>query len=86
MVTNRMVAHGSAGCAVIKSHSPSTATTDPEIVSYDPGRDDPGDALLKLDLEDSLRRFAQDRARLVGRLRTLAPADWERTARHDGSV
>src|SRR5204863_2823824 len=56
---------------------------DPEILSYDPGRDDPEDALLKLDLEDSLRRFAQDRARLVGRLRTLAPADWERTARHD---
>lgn len=59
------------------------AETDPEIRSYDPGRDDPDDALLKLDLEDSLRRFAADRARLVGRLRQLAPADWHRTARHD---
>jgi hypothetical protein len=59
------------------------AETDPAIVSYDPGRDDPEDALLKLDLEDSLRRFAEDRARLVRRLEALAPADWHRTARHD---
>lgn len=59
------------------------AETDPEITSYDPGRDDPDDALLKLDLDDSLRRFAADRARLVSRLRQLAPADWHRSARHD---
>src|SRR6266404_4949419 len=39
--------------------------TDPEITSYDPGRDDSEDALLKLDLDDALRRFADDRARLV---------------------
>jgi len=59
------------------------AENDPPIVSYDPGRDDPEDALLKMDLEDSLRRFAADRARLVARLRTLTPAQWHRTARHD---
>jgi hypothetical protein len=57
--------------------------TNPEITSYDPGRDDPEDALLKLDLDDALRRFADDRARLVARLRTLSPEDWRRTARHD---
>lgn len=56
---------------------------DPEIRSYDPGRDDPDDALLKLDLDDALHRFADDRATLVGRLRTLSPAQWMRTARHD---
>ena len=56
---------------------------DPMIRSYDPGRDDPDDALLQLDLDDALRRFATDRARLVGRLRRLAPDDWRRTARHD---
>ena len=56
---------------------------DPEITSYDPGRDEPEDALLKLDLEDALRRFADDRARLVDRLRTLTPAQWMRTARHE---
>ena len=59
------------------------AEDDPEIRSYDPGRDNPEDALLKLDLEDSLRRFADDRARLVARLRMLTPAQWQRTARHD---
>src|SRR5918994_5336477 len=59
------------------------AEDDPEIRSYDPGRDDPDDALLKLDLEDSLRRFAADRARLVARLREISPAQWHRTARHD---
>jgi DinB family protein len=59
------------------------AEHDPAIVSYDPGRDDPDDALLKLDLDDSLRRFVDDRAQLVGRLRTLRPADWARTARHE---
>ena len=58
------------------------AEDDPEIRSYDPGRDDPEDALLKLDLEASLRRFADDRARLVARLRPLTTAQWQRTARH----
>ena len=59
------------------------AENDPEIRSYDPGRDDPDDALLKLDLEDAMRRFAHDRGRIVTRLRTLRPDDWMRTARHD---
>ena len=57
--------------------------TNPVISSYDPGRDDPDDALLKLDLDESLRRFEDDRARLVARLRELRPDDWTRTARHD---
>ena len=55
----------------------------PTIRPYDPGRDDPEDALLKLDLDDAMRRFADDRARLVARLRTLTAGDWRRTARHD---
>ena len=59
------------------------AENDPQIISYDPGRDDPDDALLKLDLDDSMRRFAQDRAKLVERLRALSPNDWARTARHE---
>ena len=58
-------------------------TPNPEITSYDPGRDDPDDALLKLDLEDALRRFAHDRAQIVARLRKLGPGEWTRTARHD---
>ena len=59
------------------------ANAHPAIKSYDPGRDDPDDALLKLDLDASLRRFADDRARLVARLRQLGAADWARTAQHD---
>jgi hypothetical protein len=59
------------------------AETNPEIRSYDPGRDDPDGALLKHDLEDSLRRFAEDRRRLVARLRALRPEDWMRPARHE---
>ena len=55
----------------------------PVIKSYDPGRDDPDDALLKLDLDDSMRRFEADRARLVARLRHLSPGDWMKTAEHD---
>jgi hypothetical protein len=59
------------------------AEDDPVIRSYDPGRDDPDDALLKLDLADSLRRFEDDRARLVARLRQLRIEDWARPARHE---
>jgi hypothetical protein len=54
----------------------------PVITPYDPGQSDPDDALLSADLDDSLRRFADDRARLVERLRQLSPADWNRTAEH----
>jgi len=59
------------------------AETNPHIASYDPGRDDPEDALLRLDLDESLARFAADRGRLVARLRRLRHDDWLRTARHD---
>ena len=55
----------------------------PVITSYDPGRDDPDDALLTLDLDASLRRFEDDRGRLVARLRQLGSVDWTRPARHD---
>ena len=59
------------------------AQDNPVIAGYDPGRDHPPDALLRIDLEDALRRFREDRARLVERLRRLRPADWARTGRHD---
>ncbi len=55
----------------------------PTITSYDPGRDDPEDALLQVDLDEALQRFEHDRRRLVDRLRGLRPDDWTRTARHD---
>jgi hypothetical protein len=55
----------------------------PAIRSYDPGRDDPPDGLLGVDLDSALRRFEEDRRRLVGRLRTLRPDDWTRAANHE---
>ncbi len=59
------------------------AQDNPSIKSYDPGRDDPPDALLRVDLEDALGRFTEDRARLIERLGRLRLQDWTRTARHD---
>src|SRR6266705_582867 len=55
----------------------------PAIKSYDPGRDDPEDAMLRIDLDDALDRFARDRGRMVARLRELRSADWARTGDHD---
>jgi hypothetical protein len=55
----------------------------PVIKSYDPGRDDPEDALLKVDLEDALRRYASSRGEVVRRLRLLTRQDWAKTAEHD---
>jgi hypothetical protein len=58
------------------------STPAPVITPYDPGRDDPDDALMALDLEESLQRYVDDRARLVARLRQLSDAGWQRTAEH----
>jgi hypothetical protein len=55
----------------------------PAIKSYEPGRDDPDDAMLRVDLNEALERFRRDRARLVARLRELNPAEWARTGDHD---
>lgn len=58
--------------------------TDPHpiITPYDPGTQDADDRLLHLDLDQSLEQFVTDRAKLVERLRQLAPTDWERRAEH----
>jgi len=53
------------------------------IRSYDPGRDDPDDRLLQLDLDEALERFTRDRTRVVERIGHLTEADWRRTAKHD---
>jgi hypothetical protein len=55
----------------------------PIIKSYDFGRDDPEDALLRVDLEDALRRYSRLRQELVARLRGLTAKDWANTAEHD---
>lgn len=54
----------------------------PVITPYDPGQSDPDDLLLRLDLDESLRRYAEDRQRLVSRLQRLSSSEWELTAEH----
>jgi DinB family protein len=54
----------------------------PIITPYDPGTNDPDDLLMKMDLDDSLRKYVDDRHRLVDRLRKLSADDWSRVADH----
>jgi hypothetical protein len=58
------------------------ASPAPLITPYNPGESDADDLLMKMDLDESLRRFATDRVRLVERLRRLSPAEWTRAAEH----
>lgn len=54
----------------------------PYIKSYEPSRDDPDDALLKLSLDTEMDRFERERAALVERIRTLTPEQWAIPAEH----
>lgn len=54
----------------------------PVIKPYNPGNDDPDDALLDVDLDESLAAFRRDRAQLVKKLRALSTAEWSRDAIH----
>lgn len=54
----------------------------PLIKPYNPGEDDAPDALLGMDLDASLEQFVLDRMRLLKRLKTLSPHEWERSAEH----
>jgi len=58
------------------------ASPAPVITPYDPGQNDPDDRLLKMDLDDSLEQYVEDRRRLVDRLRRLSPEEWSRKAEH----
>ena len=55
----------------------------PTIKSYEPSRDEPDDALLKLDLDSEMDRFERERSELIARLRTLTPEQWAITAGHE---
>ena len=54
----------------------------PPITPYFPDVSDEEGALLKVDLEEAMDRFARDRHQLVERLKQLSPEDWRRTAEH----
>jgi hypothetical protein len=55
----------------------------PVFGGYQPGRDDPDDALLKMDLERSLNQFVEDRRKLVARIERLTPEEWTISAEHE---
>jgi hypothetical protein len=55
----------------------------PYIKSYEPSRDEPDGALLKLDLDAEMDRFERERTELIARLRTLTPEQWAVTAGHE---
>ena len=54
----------------------------PEFVPYIPGTSTPPDELMKLDLKDSLKKFAAERKRFVGMLRQLNKKEWHKKAKH----
>ena len=54
----------------------------PRIEPFDPGKQRPDGELLAVELDDALARFAEDRRRLVARLRELPPEVWQREADH----
>jgi uncharacterized damage-inducible protein DinB len=53
------------------------------IKSYEPSRDEPDDALLKLELDAEMDRFDRERAAMIERLRKLTPDQWAITAEHE---
>lgn len=53
------------------------------IKSYEPSRDEPDDALLTLDLDTEMDRFARERTAMLDRLRALTGQEWSITAQHE---
>jgi hypothetical protein len=55
----------------------------PYIKSYEPSRDEPDDALLRLNLDAEMDRFDRERTAMIKRLRTFTPDQWAITAEHE---
>lgn len=56
---------------------------EPYIKSMLPSADEEAGSLLNTDLDEALDRYAQERARLVERLKKLSGGEWQRTAKHE---
>jgi hypothetical protein len=54
----------------------------PRIVPYFPSAEEEEGALLKVNLDQAMEHFSNDRRRLVERLHSLSAQDWQRTAEH----
>lgn len=55
----------------------------PHVGGYDPDTDGVASPLMEMNLEDSLRQFAEDRTRLVDRLKQLTPKEWSKEGTHE---
>ena len=55
----------------------------PIIQPYLPDVDDEEDALMKVDVDEAMARYARDRRELVGKLRELSEDEWQKTAEHN---
>jgi len=56
---------------------------EPFIETIENSAEDEAGAMLEVDLDESLERFARERATLVERLRQLTPDEWRKTAVHE---
>lgn len=59
------------------------STPEPFIKTIENSAEDEAGAMLDVDLDVSLERFARERATLVERLRQLSPEEWQKTAVHE---
>jgi len=58
-------------------------TPEPFIEVIENSAEDEAGALLDIDLDESLERFACERTSLVERLKELSPDEWQKTAVHE---
>ena len=59
------------------------STPEPFIKTIENSAEDKEGAMLDVDLDESLERFAHERATLVERLKKLSPTEWQKTAVHE---
>ncbi len=59
------------------------STHEPIIKTIENSADDEAGAMLEVDLDASLDRYARERRSLVERLKKLSPDEWQKTAVHE---
>jgi hypothetical protein len=59
------------------------STPEPYIKSIVNSPEDEAGALLEIDLDESLERYATERAELVEKLKKLSSDEWQKTAEHE---
>jgi hypothetical protein len=59
------------------------STPEPYIEAIENSPEDEAGAMLEIDLDESLDRYARERAALVERLEKLSPDEWQKTAVHE---